>query len=66
LIYELFLEKFIDRTKQLSVGNVMSEKTDVGPMITEEEAKRVESLVLDAVTQGAKVQLGGKRDGAFY
>lgn len=64
--YEQFIVKFIDRTKQLNVGNKMSEATDVGPMITEKEAKRVESLVLEAVRQGAKLQLGGKRDGAFY
>lgn len=64
--YYTFLERFIERSKELSVGNKMSETTDVGPMITEKEAKRVESWVQEALSQGAKVQLGGVREGAFY
>jgi glyceraldehyde-3-phosphate dehydrogenase (NADP+) len=38
----------------------------MGPMISEEEAKRVESWVNEAVAKGAKLLCGGKRKGSFY
>jgi glyceraldehyde-3-phosphate dehydrogenase (NADP+) len=43
----------------------MAEETDMGPMITETEAKRVETWVADAVKRGAKLLIGGKRKGAL-
>lgn len=65
-IYSLFVEKFVRRTEQMQVGDKLSEETDMGPLITEAEAIRVESWVDEAVAMGAVVQTGGKRDGAFY
>ena len=44
----------------------MNAQTDIGPMIAEREAIRVESWVNEAVEQGAVVETGGKRDGVFY
>jgi glyceraldehyde-3-phosphate dehydrogenase (NADP+) len=61
-----FLAKFVARTEQYRVGNKMLEDTDMGPMISEAEAKRVESWVNEAIEKGAKLQCGGKRDGALY
>ncbi len=65
-IYSTFVEKFVARTEQLKVGDKLSEETDMGPLITEREAIRVESWVNEAVADGAIVEMGGKRDGAFY
>lgn len=65
-IFENFTEKFVSLAKQYKVGNKLDEKTDMGPLITEKEAIRVEKLVEEAVDEGAKVRCGGKRKGAFY
>jgi acyl-CoA reductase-like NAD-dependent aldehyde dehydrogenase len=41
-------------------------ETDVGPMITEDDAKRTETWVNEAVKGGAKILIGGKREKNFY
>lgn len=58
-----FTKRFIAETKKLKVGNPLEKDCDVGPMIDEKEAIRAESWVKEAVAQGAKVLIGGKRDG---
>jgi len=65
-VWDRFLTPFIERVKALQVGDPLEEKTDVGPMITLDDAKRVESWVTEAVEAGAKLLTGGKRDAAVY
>ncbi|HLS65572.1 MAG TPA: aldehyde dehydrogenase family protein [Pseudogracilibacillus sp.] len=65
-IYDSFVEKFVAETKKLKVGDKMDEATDMGPLISEAEAERVERIVEEAIEQGATLLTGGKRDGAFY
>ncbi|QDZ79373.1 aldehyde dehydrogenase family protein [Priestia megaterium] len=65
-IYTAFVNKLKEKTEKLVVGNPMDEQTDIGPMIRLKEAERVEEWVKEAVEEGAKIELGGKRDGAFY
>ncbi len=63
-VYEEFKRKFVERTKQYKVGNKLDEETDMGPMITEVEAMRVDEWVKEAVGLGATVLCGGGRDKA--
>jgi glyceraldehyde-3-phosphate dehydrogenase (NADP+) len=65
-IFDEFIRRFVERTKQYRVGDKRSLDTDMGPMITEKEAVRVESWVNEAVEKGAKLLCGGTRDGSFY
>ena len=58
-----FTRRFLDATARLKVGNPVDEDTDVGPMIDEDEAKRAESWISEAVAEGAHLLAGGKRDG---
>lgn len=62
---ELFLEKFVAATARLKAGDPRDPETDVGPMISEAEAARAERWVRDAVSQGARLITGGKRQGAL-
>ncbi|HPR62603.1 MAG TPA: aldehyde dehydrogenase family protein [Thermoanaerobaculia bacterium] len=64
-IYEPFKTRFAELTRAYKIGDKMKEETDMGPMITEGEAKRVERWVGEAVNQGARVLAGGKRTGAL-
>ncbi|MDN4074177.1 aldehyde dehydrogenase family protein [Fictibacillus terranigra] len=61
-----FESAFVARTNQYRVGDKLSEDTDIGPLISEKEALRVEKLVHEAVEKGAELLTGGRRDGAFY
>lgn len=65
-VFTSFLEKLVSSTEGLVVGDPKNEETQVGPMIAEREAVRIESWVNEAVKEGAKVELGGKRDGALF
>ncbi len=65
-VYDRFLDKFLQATKKLKVGNPLDRDCDVGPMIDEAEAIRAEAWVQEAVEQGAKVVIGGKRHGAMF
>lgn len=65
-IFDKFTEKFVERTKKYKVGPKLEEDCDMGPVITEGEAKRVEVWVEEAKKLGAKVLCGGKREGAVY
>jgi glyceraldehyde-3-phosphate dehydrogenase (NADP+) len=65
-VYEQFKTKFVEYTKKYKIGNKMLEETDMGPMISEGEAVRVENLVKEAIKQGAVCLCGGKRNGAVF
>ncbi len=65
-IYDVFEELFVKETVALSVGDKMLETTDMGPMINEKEAIRVEAWVGEALEQGANLLTGGVREGAYY
>lgn len=62
-IAEEFTKRFLDATARLKVGNPLDKECDVGPMINESEAIRAEAWINEAVNQGAKVLIGGKREG---
>jgi acyl-CoA reductase-like NAD-dependent aldehyde dehydrogenase len=65
-IFAEFTDKILKGTQALQLGDPLDPETDVGPMITEEDAKRTESWVNEAVAEGAKLLTGGKRDKNFY
>ena len=64
-IYEEFRDKFVERTKKYRIGDKLKEETDMGPMITEEEAKRIEAWIREAAEKGARILGGGNRQGAL-
>ncbi|MGQ9672933.1 MAG: aldehyde dehydrogenase family protein [Candidatus Aminicenantales bacterium] len=65
-VYDEFERRFVARTKKMKVGFQLDEDTDMGPMITEGEARRVEEWVKEAVALGAELLTGGKRKGTLF
>lgn len=65
-IFEEFKNEFVYCAKQYKTGNKLFIATNMGPMITEKEAIRVESWVNEAIAMGAKLLCGGERTGAFF
>ena len=61
-----FTKKVIDRIKQLKVGDPQKEDTQIGCLISEKAAIKVEKEVQLTLEQGGKLLLGGKRNGAYY
>ncbi|MBP1934555.1 aldehyde dehydrogenase family protein [Ammoniphilus resinae] len=52
--------------EKFKVGNPLDPDTDIGPMISLKKAIEVEQWVNEAVSTGAKVLTGGKREGVIY
>lgn len=65
-IYKRFKQQFVAKASQYKMGDKKDESTDMGPLISEKAAKRVEKWVDEAVKEGANVLTGGYREGAFY
>ncbi|WP_028987483.1 aldehyde dehydrogenase [Thermicanus aegyptius] len=59
-IYDQFLERFVERTKQLIVGDPFDPKTNVGALISKEHLERVNGY-LDIARNEGRILLGGKR-----
>jgi acyl-CoA reductase-like NAD-dependent aldehyde dehydrogenase len=64
--YEEFVDRFVRASQEMVVGDPLDERVDVGPMIDEKEAIRIESWVLEAREGGASVLTGGVRQGSMY
>lgn len=65
-LYEEFLEKLILKASTLKLGDPLEESTDLGPLISEASAKRVDEWIDEARAKGATVFSGGGRKGAFF
>jgi acyl-CoA reductase-like NAD-dependent aldehyde dehydrogenase len=63
--FDEFLRAFVRATKELKAGPLGDPRTVLSPMIDEEAARRVESWVHEAESAGARIVLGGKREGDF-
>jgi acyl-CoA reductase-like NAD-dependent aldehyde dehydrogenase len=64
-IAEEFRARMVERTQELVAGDPRDDGTAVGPMISEAEAERLESWIVEAVAAGAKLLCGGRRSGAL-
>ena len=65
-LYEPFLEKFTAAMTATKPGDPTSSETEIGPLSSKIAADRLEDQVKRAVDQGAKLAVGGKRDGNFF
>ncbi len=65
-IYEKARPMLVAAAAALKSGDPLHEDTFLGPLISEQEARRVEAWVESATTRGARVLCGGHRSGSFY
>ncbi|UUU30562.1 aldehyde dehydrogenase family protein [Streptomyces sp. CA-210063] len=65
-VYERLLPRIVAAVEAQVTGDPSDGATDVGPLVSEDAAKRVEAWVREAVDAGAALLTGGKRDGATY
>jgi acyl-CoA reductase-like NAD-dependent aldehyde dehydrogenase len=62
--YAEFVDAFTAEVAKLVVGDPLDPTTDVGSMVDDAAAERVVSWANQAVASGARVTIGGSRDGA--
>jgi len=66
-VYEEFLEKLVERTKKMKVGHPEWEDTEIGPVISERQLKKIIHYVEIGKQEGATLILGGGRlEGGIY
>ncbi|MBE9534465.1 MAG: aldehyde dehydrogenase family protein [Proteobacteria bacterium] len=62
-VYEDFLDVLRPEVESIVTGNPLEEQTQMGPMIRESDAIRVESWINEALSSGARLITGGSRHG---
>ncbi|PWB60506.1 MAG: 2-hydroxymuconic semialdehyde dehydrogenase, partial [Bradyrhizobiaceae bacterium] len=63
-LYEAFVARVAAEARTLRLGDPMDPATDVGTLIDEAAARRVEAWIGEAVAAGARLLTGGRRHGA--
>jgi glyceraldehyde-3-phosphate dehydrogenase (NADP+) len=64
-VFDYFKRLFTDAVKSLRIGDPLDKNTDISAMIDEENARRVESWIREAIEGGARILLGGGRQEAM-
>ncbi|KQU74763.1 NAD-dependent succinate-semialdehyde dehydrogenase [Aminobacter sp. DSM 101952] len=61
--HDRFLGKFVEHVRAVKVGDGLAEGTRMGPLVNERRLEAVETLINEAVSDGARIETGGKRIG---
>jgi acyl-CoA reductase-like NAD-dependent aldehyde dehydrogenase len=66
-VYDVFLDRLLQRCHGIKMGDPLSEETELGPLITPQAAAKVDAQVKESVAMGARCLAGGARVGySFY
>lgn len=68
-VHDEFVDKFVERVSQLSVGDGFDPGISIGPLIDRHALAKIETHVADAVAKGSAIRCGGHRigtDGTFF
>lgn len=60
-IYSSFRDSLVERTRALRIGDPVSERTQIGPLITPRQRDKVEGYVKLAQQEGGRLLCGGTR-----
>jgi succinate-semialdehyde dehydrogenase/glutarate-semialdehyde dehydrogenase len=58
--YTTFVDRFAERVAELRLGDPADERADLGPVITDEQRRRITGLVTDAERRGARIRTGAR------
>ncbi len=68
-VHDEFAEKFVERVRQLSVGDGFDPRVAIGPLIDTRALAKIEAHIADALVKGGTIRCGGERivaDGTFF
>lgn len=60
-IHDKFIERLVERAKEISVGPGNFKSTEMGPLVSKEHMEKVLSYIQIGVEEGAELACGGKR-----
>ena len=58
-IYDDFVKKFVERSQKIRVGPGLDDQTEMGPLVSELQMKRVLDYIEVGKKEGAKIETGG-------
>ena len=64
-----FIEKFVQKTEKLRVGDPLSDDTDIGPLVNASGLDKIDSQVKESIKEGTEILTGGEqigKKGYFY
>ena len=64
--YDKFLPPFIEGVKSIKKGDPIDDTTGIGPLARKDLADQLHEQLMKSVKKGAKIEVGGKQDGAFH
>jgi len=56
-----FVEKFVQKTEKLKVGNPLEDNTDLGPLVNAAAIESIDGIVKRSIKEGAQLLTGGNR-----
>jgi benzaldehyde dehydrogenase (NAD) len=65
-VADAYVAAMARKAKTLVVGNPVDERVQVGPIVSERQAANVERIVSETLAKGAKLSVGGSRNGLFF
>ena len=65
-VVQQFLDRLAIKARGLKVGDPANPETQIGSMVNERSAQRVQGLVKDAVDRGARIICGGEVHGTLF
>ncbi|WP_301006524.1 NAD-dependent succinate-semialdehyde dehydrogenase [Mesorhizobium sp.] len=68
-VHDEFVDKFVERVRQLQVGDGFDPGVAIGPLIDSQALAKIEYHIADAVGKGGAIRCGGARigrDGTFF
>lgn len=60
-LYDTFVSQLVAKTAKLRVGHPEDPQTQVGPVISEQDLLGIDRYVREALAEGGKIEVGGKR-----
>ncbi|RUW73052.1 aldehyde dehydrogenase family protein, partial [Mesorhizobium sp. M1E.F.Ca.ET.063.01.1.1] len=68
-VHDVFVSKFVEKVRQLSVGDGFEPYVAIGPLIDRQALAKIETHITDAVAKGSAIRCGGARigrEGTFF
>jgi len=60
-VYQEITDRLVDRAKEIRLGDPFDARTQMGPLNNQPVAQKTDRHIADALTRGARVQVGGGR-----
>lgn len=64
-VHDQLMSKLIPKIESIVTGDQLQPQTELGPMVRQSDAQRVQTWIQEAASSGAQIACGGGRDGAF-